>query len=33
MASNPEFRPRPIHQEKELVAVFDTSDEAEALVV
>ena len=33
MASNLEFRPRPIHQEKELVAVFDTSDEAEALVV
>ncbi|HJW99654.1 MAG TPA: DUF2007 domain-containing protein [Terriglobales bacterium] len=33
MASNPEFKPKAIYQEKELVPVFDTSDEAEALVV
>lgn len=33
MATNPSFEPTPIHQEKELVTVLDTSDEAEALVV
>lgn len=31
MATNPNVRP--IEQEKELVSVFDTSDEAEAMVV
>ena len=33
MATNPSFEPTPIHQEKELITVLDTSDEAEALVV
>ena len=33
MSSNPRYEPTSIDQEKELVAVFDTSDEAEALVV
>ena len=33
MATNPSFEPTPIHEEKELVTVLDTSDEAEALVV
>ena len=33
MATNPNFEPTPIHQEKELVTVFDTSDEAEAMIV
>jgi hypothetical protein len=33
MATNPSCEPTPIHEEKELVTVFDTSDEAEALVV
>jgi Putative prokaryotic signal transducing protein len=33
MATNPSFEPTPIHEEKELVKVLDTSDEAEALVV
>ena len=33
MATNPSFEPKPIHEEKELVKVLDTSDEAEALVV
>ena len=33
MATNPSFEPPPIHEEKELVKVLDTSDEAEALVV
>jgi putative signal transducing protein len=33
MATNPSYEPTPIHQEEELVTVFDTSDEAEALVV
>lgn len=33
MATNPNFEPTPIHDEKELVTVFDTSDEAEAMVV
>src|SRR5258708_31931713 len=33
MATNPSFETTPIHEEKELVTVLDTSDEAEALVV
>ena len=33
MATNPSLEPMPIHEEKELVTVLDTSDEAEALVV
>jgi len=33
MATNPSFQPTPIHEEKELVTVLDTSDETEALVV
>jgi len=33
MATSPNLEPTPIHEEKELVSVFDTSDEAEALVV
>lgn len=33
MATNPSFQPMPIHEEKELVTVLDTSDETEALVV
>jgi len=33
MATNPNFEPTPIREERELVSVFDTSDETEALVV
>jgi len=33
MATNPNFKPVPIEQERELVSIFDTADEAEALVV
>jgi Putative prokaryotic signal transducing protein len=33
MATNPNFEPTPIREEKALVPVFDTNDEAEALVV
>jgi len=33
MATNPNLETPPLHQEKELVTVFDTSDEAEAMVV
>jgi len=33
MATNPNFQPTPIREERGLVRVFDTSDEAEALVV
>ena len=33
MATNPNFESTPIGEEKELLKVFDTSDEAEALVV
>ena len=33
MATNPNYKPMPIEKERELVQVFDTADEAEALVV
>ena len=33
MATNPNFKPVPIEQEGELASIFDTADEAEALVV
>lgn len=33
MATNPNFKAVPIERERELVSVFDTADEAEALVV
>src|SRR5689334_15199224 len=33
MATNPNFKAVPIETERELVQVFDTADEAEALVV
>lgn len=33
MAANPNANPKPIREEDELVQVFDTSDEAEAMVV
>ena len=33
MATNPNSKPMPIEQERELVLIFDTADEAEALVV
>lgn len=33
MATNPNFKALPIERERELVSVFDTADEAEALVV
>ena len=33
MAANPNTNVRPIHEERELVNVFSTADEAEALVV
>ena len=33
MATNPNFDVTPIREEKELVSVFETTDEAEAMVV
>lgn len=33
MAANPNTNVRPIHEERELVTVFSTADEAEAMVV
>jgi hypothetical protein len=33
MAANPNTNVRPIHEESELVTVFSTADEAEAMVV
>lgn len=33
MATHPNFEPTPIYETRELVSVFDTADEAEALVV
>ena len=33
MATNPNFKAVPIEKERELVSIFDTADEAEALVV
>lgn len=33
MATNPNFDVTPIREEKELVSVFETADEAEAMVV
>ncbi len=33
MATNPNYKAVPIERERELVQVFDTADEAEALVV
>ena len=33
MATNPNVKTTPIHQERELVTVFETADEAEAMVV
>ncbi len=33
MATNPNYKAVPIERERELVTVFDTADEAEALVV
>ena len=33
MATNPNYKAVPIERERELVKVFDTADEAEALVV
>src|SRR5690242_12338407 len=33
MATNPNYKAAPIERERELVSVFDTADEAEALIV
>ena len=33
MATNPDVNVTPIHEERELVTVFETADEAEAMVV
>jgi len=33
MATNPNFKAVPIERERELVSIFDTVDEAEALIV
>src|SRR6185503_21340568 len=33
MATNPNFKAVPIQRERELVSIFDTADEAEALIV
>ncbi|MFL6437584.1 MAG: putative signal transducing protein [Terriglobales bacterium] len=33
MATNPNFKPEPIEDQRELIAVFDTADETEAHVV
>lgn len=33
MATSPNVDPKSIHEEDELVSIFDTSDEAEAMVV
>jgi Putative prokaryotic signal transducing protein len=33
MATNPNFKAVPIERERELVSIFDTADEAEALIV
>jgi hypothetical protein len=33
MATNPNFKPEPIEDQRELISVFDTADETEAHVV